>query len=548
MNISKKDNPAFILIVLAFCVYAGLFIFRTSFVIDGERYFSLFDDMMISMRYAKNFANSHGLVWNPGGERVEGYSNFLWTLYMSLFHLFPIPASKISLFIQISGALLLAINLYFVKKIADFISNGSKAASLGAVLLTGFYLPLNGWSLLGTEVGILTLIMSISLWQSLQCINKKTFNPWLYILLGISTFIRPDMVVPFLGLEVFLIFADSKNRSKNLIFGSTILIFCIISQTVFRMWYYGEIFPNTYYLKMTGFPIFLRITRGLYVFMNFIWKMNLLLFLVPFSILFFRRDKPILLLFWGMLIQTIYSIYVGGDAWENWGGSNRYLSIVMPGFFILFSYSLSYFSYSLISNATLTEKIKEYSIKYGFMVLLIISLIFFNSIHGLKALKEFLLINQPMEMEVKDHKDMVKFALLLHKITTPQATIAYDWAGTTPYFADRYAIDCLGKSDKYIAHKKINLSKYPDFNKFIAFTPGHNKYDFDYVVTQLKPDVLMLFGQFWHTEEAKPYIDNKDYKKVTLQDKLLIGGRQGYRFSFRKGSTNILWTEIERFN
>src|SRR3954451_10285533 len=79
---SSKGRLLFAFIAAMFLIYAGLFIYRTSFVIDGERYFSLFDDAMISMRYAKNLANGYGLVWNPGGERVEGYTNPLWVLYM----------------------------------------------------------------------------------------------------------------------------------------------------------------------------------------------------------------------------------------------------------------------------------------------------------------------------------------------------------------------------------------------------------------------------------------------------------------------------------
>ena len=38
------------------------------------------DDAFISYRYAENFVHGLGPVFNPG-ERVEGYSNFLWTLW-----------------------------------------------------------------------------------------------------------------------------------------------------------------------------------------------------------------------------------------------------------------------------------------------------------------------------------------------------------------------------------------------------------------------------------------------------------------------------------
>src|SRR5438128_259469 len=39
------------------------------------------DDAFISMRYARNLSLGHGLVFNAG-ERVEGYTNFLWTLIL----------------------------------------------------------------------------------------------------------------------------------------------------------------------------------------------------------------------------------------------------------------------------------------------------------------------------------------------------------------------------------------------------------------------------------------------------------------------------------
>ena len=37
------------------------------------------DDAFITYRYARNLARGEGLVFNPG-ERVEGYTNFLWTV------------------------------------------------------------------------------------------------------------------------------------------------------------------------------------------------------------------------------------------------------------------------------------------------------------------------------------------------------------------------------------------------------------------------------------------------------------------------------------
>ncbi|HEV7784261.1 MAG TPA: hypothetical protein VGQ28_02925, partial [Thermoanaerobaculia bacterium] len=41
-------------LLLLLAVWGGWFIYRTSFVLDGRRFFCLFDDAMISMTYARN--------------------------------------------------------------------------------------------------------------------------------------------------------------------------------------------------------------------------------------------------------------------------------------------------------------------------------------------------------------------------------------------------------------------------------------------------------------------------------------------------------------
>jgi hypothetical protein len=44
------------------------------------------DDAFISMRYARNWADGHGITWNPGEPPVEGYSNFLFVALGALLH------------------------------------------------------------------------------------------------------------------------------------------------------------------------------------------------------------------------------------------------------------------------------------------------------------------------------------------------------------------------------------------------------------------------------------------------------------------------------
>ncbi len=268
------------------------------------------------------------------------------------------------------------------------------------------------------------------------------------------------------GERVFSLFDDamiSMRYAKNLVLGLSVFVFFILLQTLLRLWYFGDVLPNTYYSKMTGHPFLLRITRGLFVALEFTWKMNWILFLLPFSVLLSRRDRLILLLFWVFLAQIVYSIYVGGDAWEGWGGSNRYICIVMPVFFSLFSCSLAEIK-SFIKNKTYgnPQLIERYT-KYGILILILISLINFNALYGPCALTEWLLIARPLH--VPDNYKMVKRGLLLTKITNPHAKIAVVWAGAIPYFSNRYAIDLLGKTDKEIAHENMRVSS--SSSKFI---------------------------------------------------------------------------------
>lgn len=45
------------------------------------------DDAYITLRFSRNLAEGTGLVFNAG-ERVEGYTNFLWTWFLALPHHF----------------------------------------------------------------------------------------------------------------------------------------------------------------------------------------------------------------------------------------------------------------------------------------------------------------------------------------------------------------------------------------------------------------------------------------------------------------------------
>src|SRR5208283_1876008 len=99
-KVPARTYAPFGLAVLVVTLFSAYTAYRSSVVIDHERYFWLDDDQMISMRYARNLAEGQGLVWNAG-ERVEGYSNFGWVVVMAGVHLLPLSDAKTALVIRI---------------------------------------------------------------------------------------------------------------------------------------------------------------------------------------------------------------------------------------------------------------------------------------------------------------------------------------------------------------------------------------------------------------------------------------------------------------
>jgi len=530
---SHKERIVFLLIVLLFGLYSAFFVYRTSFVVNGERYFTLFDDAMISMRYAKNLVEGHGLVMNPG-ERVEGFTNPLWVAYMVLIHLLPVRASAASLFVQIAGALLTIVTVFMVMRIASEISGGVSRVSAGAMFLTAFYLPLISWCLQGMEVSLVMLVTTTAVWMALRLMRDNRFSVWLYVLLGAGTLVRIDMAVPFLGIAVFLLRAQPQYRKRHLLWGCAMFAVFMGAQTILRLVYYGDLLPNTYYLKMTGYPLVFRVSRGFIVFFNFIWRMNILFFLVPFIMLAVRPDRMRGLCAWLFGLQCLYSVYVGGDAWEFWGGSNRYISAVMPLFFVLFADALDgmvrFFRDTAKKVKDEPGRVRRFLTDHSFALVLVLGFFQFNNNHGPLNFGGFMLLNLPPNVE--GNNQMVELSQIIRNISTPDARVAVTWAGALPYFSGRYTVDILGKTDRVIAHEEMKQGIGLD--RLTYFYPGHLKFDYPYSIGKQNPDII---AQLWLESEAYEYTIRNRYTRVTVGNLF---------FYVRNDSRNILWDRLGR--
>jgi hypothetical protein len=361
-------------------------------------------------------------------------------------------------------------------------------------------------------------------------LNWRKLEP--EIIKHFSTLVRIDMAVPFVIMLAFLWLTQPAQRKRHLAWGLGTLALFIGGQTLVRYWYYGNILPNTYYLKMVGLSQTIRIARGIWVAFELAWQMNWVIFLLPLTVFLFKRDKNLALLALLFAGQVAYSTYVGGDAWEHNGGANRFISTAIPLWFALFGVALANLLKAVQAKLQLTRP-GGIAISYVVMGLLL-AFSLWNAnflLADYRPIDRWLLNRKPDY--IQSHEKYLQTVLILQNITLPGARIAVTAAGTEPYYLpDRYFIDILGKADPVIAHEPI---KSPVSLAGIAdVRPGHMKWDYAYSIGKLKPDVIV---QLWEEDykSADPYL--VDYTSVTIN---------GLPFYLRKGSSMILWDKVQK--
>ncbi len=527
MNSKRVYQSIFILLMLAFTLYGWRFIQRTAITVDGQKMHALFDDAMISMQYAKNLAHGAGLVWNAGGERVEGYSNPVWVLLMAGIHLLPIALTETSFYVKLLSLFFLLLNLVVVKKLAEQISKNPLVPLL-AVFLTAFYFPLNNWSLQGMEVGFEALLLNAALLFGLLALLRKKFSPWPYVLFAAAVLLRMDAAAPALAATAAIAWLDQKHRKQHLLWGLGAVGGTLLGLTIFRVLYYGAWLPNTYYLKLGGMSTILRISIGLRRFWDFVWNSNWVLFILPLSLLALDKRKVLWPFYALFIAQVGYSIYVGGDAWEHDGGANRFIAAVMPIFFILLAHTLDNLQELALQAARFKAKWAKSASNVFLALFAGFSLVSLNNLLVQNPIAKWTLRDKPVFTESVER--YASMGLALRQVTTPEAVIAVVTAGNIPYFSERTSVDLLGKNDPVIAQgpARINSSLFEPGN----YRPGHNKWNYAYSIGELQPDVV---AQIWEDtdEEVAPYLVNYELYVI-----------DGIPYYFREDSPYILWDQI----
>lgn len=501
------SSKAIIICIIStlFAIYGGYFVFDSSFVaIDGNRYFTIADDALISMRYAWNLSHGVGLVWNEG-ERVEGMTNFLMTLYMSfLTAIFDKIVAVLA--VQFSNIFYLLVTAYFFMKIAEQMTEKEEINNRNLVSVLAFvapltYYPFVYWSLRGMEISMLSAIISAAIYFGLKA--KDELSVATGVLLGLAFLTRPDAAVVIAVILAFRIFSLIKAGKVSIISSELIIVgLFVLSIGVFRIIYYGNFFPNTYTLKMIGMGLFLRIENGIgYVtpLLDTMLTINILCLLV----IIFRTKENYLLFATLPVMAVLYQIYIGGDAFGMW----RQIVLYVPYLYLILFTELTRLVTYLINQWFLKVGLTKFrQITQSVIIIACSGLLLFLPNKGWYSQ-----IIQPIlqtGIAQADDKANINTAILLNQLLKPSASVAVFYAGAIPYFTGLKAIDMLGKSDKYIA------SLPPDISGAISWlgmksVPGHNKYDLNYSIVQKKPTYIA--GYVWGRQSVEDFVKQNYY-------------------------------------
>ncbi len=295
------------------------------------------DDAFISFRYAKNLVDGIGLSWNAG-ERVEGYTNFLWTLLVALG--LQLGAEPVA-FTQTLGLLLFAWSLALTWLLAQSMGLGT-AASLAALLLTGANYTFSSYATGGLETPLVTAIFLTGLLVAARVMSGDLERGrGLLALSGLCTagiLTRMDTAVLFAGPLLALFVGGSvppdgmrRRIATDLARIAVIPVVCVGCWLAWKHSYYGDLLPRAFYLKAVSAS---SLERGFRYFYSFIVSYSLtpfVFFCIFFFGLIFRRENRVQLMMAATAtLWFFYVLKVGGDFMEF-----RFLVPVIPPMMVL---------------------------------------------------------------------------------------------------------------------------------------------------------------------------------------------------------------------
>lgn len=413
------------------------------FFYNVRRNYIMPDDAFISFRYADHLVRGEGLVWNPG-ERVEGYSNFLWVVLLSAgMWLGVTPQVTSTVLNTVSGVALLAGIFLFS---ASFYGRRSPFAWLPVLVLVTSA-SFTAWCSGGLATMFFTALVFFAYMAFLRERGQQSAR--LYpsaLLFAIATLTRPEGALHFAIAGLFFL-VDLLRRKRTwtaaLLWGLP-WVLVVGAHLLWRHSYYGFWLPNTYYAKVGGELLWEQSPR---YFRSFSQAYHLEWFLPLALLAVCYRPRYVHVLFAAAVgLHTLYVASVGGDYLEF-----RFLVMIFP------------YLYWLIVEGVerLTRFGKPAALGWrGAAAASAVALLATTITGELKgaSLKDLLQLGVGtidfMQLTTESWTEQGLFLrqLVDEGLLPDDTVLAIGGAGVIPYYSRLPTIDIIGLNDVHIAH------------------------------------------------------------------------------------------------
>lgn len=459
-------------------------------VVSRYRFFGwcLHDDAFISFRYARNLVRGHGLVMNPG-ERVEGFTNFLWTVAAAPVLALGFDPAIVS---QVVGAAV-AVGLM----LASYFFTIRRLGGGWYALVTPLFLAGNLAFVMESLSGLETLVFSACLYAAcVSFLEERRGNgrpaawaAWC----GIGSLLRPEGLLVFGILAMWSLLGIARGESSAQLRRAVgIYVLLVAPLVAWRLLYYGDWVPNTFHTKV-GFTaaqfwrgwrftrsLALALTGPLLLSSGALSVVALVRPLrapgVPLASARGRlfsgrpRDEAIAVL---LLVATVYIAYVwlvGGD-YEPTG---RFHAPVLVLLYLLFQEGLR----------TFVLFVRAYRPRFT-AAAVAVAVLAGGACLWRSEDRILRILNQRgwPQSRLQHHQQLVAVGEWLRANTRPDALVALSSIGAIPYYADRPVLDMMGLTDAHIGRRRM-----PDMGQGPA---GHEKGDGAYVL-QRRPDIVLF--------------------------------------------------------
>jgi len=437
-----------VVIRLAVFVFLGAFFWVTSQWLSA-----LTDDAFISFRYARQLVDGAGLVFNPG-EYVEGYTNLLWVLVMAGVYWVGLDMPLLSRVISTMCAAGLVVSMagfsrsYFHDQPRPWIS-----------FLAPLLLALNPLFSHTVGFGLETVFFSLLAWWSVASylkLQSGSASPWATgTLLGLAYLARPEAVLwvgCFAATDIVQLL-EREGRAERIgrlvrYLGTFTVIAAL--HLLWRVSYYGDLFPNTFYVK-AGSNWF----WGWVAIRSFALGNGLLPVVAIAATPFVLRRR------WAICVWLVVTLYLGLVLRS---GGSRYLYPLLPLVYLLIQ--------ELFRAVVALKGRRPKLLAASGLCLLFLAGAVWEGNRAIQATRFSRLTNAAG----------ASLGRCLRNVTEPGDRIALIPAGVIPYYAERPVVDMLGLTDRHIA-RRGELDR--------TSLLWHQRSDSDYVLG-LEPRIILL--------------------------------------------------------